>query len=136
MEHGPRRDDELNRLVAGGNYGWNPVPGYNEGVPMTFPGAIGPVWASGFPTIATSGITFLSGRQWRDWNGAVAAAALAGRQLRIILLDGTGTATIGQATVLTNFGRLRTPVQGPDGNLYLTTANANGQDQILRVVPS
>src|SRR6201999_4468660 len=34
-EHGPDRDDEVNRLVSGGDYGWNPVPGYNEGVPMT-----------------------------------------------------------------------------------------------------
>ena len=34
-EHGPDRDDEVNRLVAGGDYGWNPVPGYNESVPMT-----------------------------------------------------------------------------------------------------
>ena len=29
-EHGPSVDDEINRLVRGGNYGWNPVPGYNE----------------------------------------------------------------------------------------------------------
>ena len=36
QEQGTFRDDELNRLVAGGNYGYNPVPGYNESVPMTF----------------------------------------------------------------------------------------------------
>ena len=35
VEHGTDRDDEVNRLVAGGNYGWNPVPGYDESTPMT-----------------------------------------------------------------------------------------------------
>ena len=29
-EHGPDRDDEVNRLRVGGDYGWHPVPGYNE----------------------------------------------------------------------------------------------------------
>jgi glucose/arabinose dehydrogenase len=136
MEHGPNRDDELNWLVLGGNYGWNPVPGYNQSVPMTFAGARGATWSSGFPTIATSGITFLSGPQWRDWNGAVASAALKGAHLRVLLLNAEGTGTVAQAAVLTGFGRLRTPVQGPDGNLYVTTSNGGGADSILRVVPS
>ena len=35
VEHGTHRDDEVNRLGAGRDYGWHPVPGYNEGVPMT-----------------------------------------------------------------------------------------------------
>jgi glucose/arabinose dehydrogenase len=30
------------------------------------------------------------------------------------------------------YGRLRTPVQGPDGALYVTTANGSN-DRILRV---
>ena len=33
-EHGPSVDDEINLLVAG-NFGWDPVPGYTESVPMT-----------------------------------------------------------------------------------------------------
>ena len=33
VEHGPSKDDEINLLVAGRNYGWDPVPGYNEQVP-------------------------------------------------------------------------------------------------------
>jgi len=35
VEHGPSRDDEINLLRSGRNYGWDPVPGYNETVPMT-----------------------------------------------------------------------------------------------------
>ena len=59
VEHGPDRDDEVNLLRNGGDYGWNPVPGYNESVPMTDQGLPGKQveaqWSSGFPTLATSG---------------------------------------------------------------------------------
>jgi glucose/arabinose dehydrogenase len=135
-EHGPDRDDELNLLTAGANYGWDPVPGYNESVPMTRAGATPAVWTSGPSTIATSGITFLDGPQWLDWNGRIAVANLAGQHLRILELNAPGTAVVSEAAVLTTFGRLRTPVQGPDGSLYVTTSNGGGTDQILRVSPS
>jgi glucose/arabinose dehydrogenase len=135
VEHGPDRDDEVNRLVAGANYGWNPVPGYNESVPMTFAGAQPAVWSSGIPTIATSGATFLTGTQWRDWNGRLAVATLKGSHLRIMALDAAGDTTFSQAVTLTGYGRLRTPVQGPDGSLYVTTSNGGGSDQILKVTP-
>ena len=39
-------------------------------------------------------------------------------------------------SVLESFGRLRTPVQGPDGSLYVTTSNGGNADRILRVTPS
>ena len=68
VEHGSDRDDEVNLLVNGGDYGWNPVPGYNESVPMTDPGLPGTQieakWSSGYPTVATSGGTFMYGSQW------------------------------------------------------------------------
>jgi len=35
VEQGTYRDDEVNLLRNGGDYGYNPVPGYNESVPMT-----------------------------------------------------------------------------------------------------
>ena len=50
VEHGPDRDDEVNLLCAGANYGWDPAArGYDEGVPMTdrHPGAVAAVWSSG-----------------------------------------------------------------------------------------
>ena len=34
VEHGTGRDDEINRGVRG-NFGWDPVPGYDESTPMT-----------------------------------------------------------------------------------------------------
>ena len=81
-EHGPDRDDEVNRLITGGDYGWNPVPGYNQSVPMTdhnLPGTQQSAkWRSGFPTIATSGAAWVSGTQWGLYNGTLAVAALKG----------------------------------------------------------
>ena len=49
VEHGPSRDHEINRLVAGGNAGWNPVPGYNEGVSMTNP-SLGNTFSASYST--------------------------------------------------------------------------------------
>ncbi len=36
---------------------------------------------------------------------------------------------------LTDRGRLRSVVQGPDANLYVTTDNGGNTDVILKVVP-
>jgi glucose/arabinose dehydrogenase len=140
VEHGPDRDDELNLLRSGANSGWDPVPGYNEGVPMTdtakFPGASRAVWSSGAPTLATSGATFLSGGQWKSYSGALAVACLKASQLRLFFLDAAGAVAGVEAPMLTGFGRLRSPVQGPDGRLYVTTSNGGGADKILVVTPT
>ncbi len=140
-EHGTDRDDELNRLVAG-QFGWDPVspsgPGYNEGVPMTdlqkFPGAIRALWSSGLPTVAPSGATFINGTRWGSWNGLLAVGLLKGSRLLLFKLNAQGNvAEI--TTTLRGYGRLRSPVQGPDGNLYITTDNGGNTDKILKVTP-
>ena len=144
LEHGTSRDDEVNRLVSGGNYGWDGDndgdSGYEESVPMTdttqFPNAIGAVWNSGSPTIAPSGGTFLSGPQWGTWDGALAMAILKDMRVRILFLDSAGTSTTGFVDVLEDGIRLRSVVQGPDGNLYVTTDASGTSGQIWRVVPS
>lgn len=136
-EHGPDKNDEINAL-AKGNFGWDPVPGYNENVPMTdndkFPEAIPAVWSSG-PIIAPSGVEILKGRQWKTWDGALVVAALRGQQLRILIFDQNNKLQ-SETITLQNLGRLRGAVQGPDGNLYITTDNGGGQDQILRIIPN
>ena len=145
VEHGSYRDDEVNRLVKKGNYGWNPVPraagdpAYNEGAnsPMTdhsLPGAQrGARWSSGDPTIATSGAAFL-GPSWGDWDGALAVTALKGQSLRVLLFRPSGElqAAWRPAALNGTFGRLRAAVRGPDGALYLSTANGS-DDKILKV---
>ena len=138
VEHGPSRDDELTLLRAGGNGGWDPTPGYNQTVPMTdlakYPSAMRPTWASGSPTIATSGATFVHGSAWKAWSGALVVACLAGKQLRAFFVDGGGGLT-GQEVIFTTADRLRSPVLGPDGSLYVTTSNGTN-DRILRFTPT
>ena len=138
VEHGPDVDDEVNLMVPGANYGWDPVPGYNQSVPMTdlkkFPDAVSAVWSSGAPTIAPSGGTFVSGGQWGAYNGALVIAALKGMQLRALFLDAPGK-LVDQKIIFSGNDRLRSPVLGPDGNLYVTTSNGSN-DRIIRFTPS
>jgi len=138
VEHGTDRDDEVNSLVAGANYGWDPVPGYDESRPMTdktkFPAAKDASWSSGYPTIAPSGATFLTGSQWGAWNGAMAVAVLKGTQVRILTFNPNGTLATDYGAFVTNQGRLRAAALGPDGNLYLSQDANPGS--ILKVVPS
>lgn len=139
-EHGPDRNDEINKLVNGGNYGWNPVPGYNESVPMTdhsLPGRqISARWSSGYPTIATSGSSFVYGTQWGRYAGTLAVAALKGSELVFLKFDHIGHfrwKAIPDA--LTHYGRLRAVTQLPGGSLLVTTDNGSGHDAVLRVRP-
>ncbi len=141
IEHGPDRDDEVNVLVPG-DFGWDPDPpgpsaAYDESRPMTRAGAIGAAWSSGIPTIAPSGGAVLSGPQWKGWERALAMAVLKGKELRVMFFDDfLGFSSIGSTFEMRGAGRLRSAVQGPDGNLYITTDNGSMNDQILRAVPS
>ncbi len=138
VEHGSDVDDEVNLLVPG-NFGWAPpAAGYQEkDVPMTdlsrFPDAITAIWKSGKPTQAPSGATFLRGTQWKGWDGALAITVLKDHHLKILQVDDKNLITH-EDRVLSDFGRLRTAVQGPDGNVYISTDNG-GSDQIIRVIP-
>ncbi len=141
IEQGPSLDDEINLLTSGGNYGWNPVPGYNESAPMTdlstYPSAVEARWSSGDPTLGTSGGVFLNGSDWGPWNGRLAVATLTGQSLRIFEFTSRGD-FVSQVVVPefdNAFGRLRTAVLGPDGALYLTTSDGSN-DRILKVAPS
>ena len=138
VEHGTDRDDEVNLLRAGGNGGWDPVPGYTETAPMTnltrFPDAMRPVWTSGATSLAPSGATFVTAAGWRNLTGALVLACLRGAQLRALSVDAGGGLT-GERVILTGQGRLRSPVQGPDGSLYVATSNGGGVDKVLRITP-
>ena len=147
VEHGPSRDDEVNLVLRGRNYGWDPVPagggtGYNEQVPMTdltkFPNAVVASWSSGSPTLATSGATFLSGRQWRAWNGSMVVGVLKDTGLLRLTFDRAGGLTSQEMIPEFDgtYGRIRTAQQGSDGSLYLTTSNGGQADVILKVTPT
>jgi glucose/arabinose dehydrogenase len=136
-EHGPSVDDEINLLVEG-NFGWEPGPGYDESVPMTdlekFPGAVEAAWSSGSPTLALAGASFIEGKAWGNWDGALVVAALKAKHLHIYFVDSQGRVT-GDERAIGDEGRLRTPRQGPDGLLYITNDGGGGDGKVLRVTP-
>lgn len=139
VEHGTWRDDEVNILFPGRDYGWQAGPGYDESPPMTnhsLPGRqFGARWSSGNPTIATSGAAWLTHRRWGVRRGMLAVANLKDSSLLLLRFDDRGhLKKVRKPPRLDGaFGRLRTAQLGPDGRLYLTTDNGNGNDRVLVV---
>lgn len=139
VEHGTHRDDEINRLGKGRNYGWNPVPGYNERRPMTdhrLPGRqVSARWRSGNPTIAPSGADFVAGKRWGAYRGTLAVAVLKGQRVMFVKLNRKGRVKWTRSPAeLRRFGRLR-DVTTSGNALLVTTDNGDGQDVVLRVTP-
>ena len=139
VEHGSFRDDEVNRLVPGGDYGWNPVPGYDESVPMTDQSLPGvqqeAAWSSGSPTRATSGAAWVHGAEWGRLDGTLAVAALKASQVLFLRFDAAGRLlSVDRPKALKRFGRLRSVTSTRNGDLLVTTDNG-ARDRVLRISP-
>ena len=147
-EHGPQGGDEVNRTLAGRNYGW-PVISHGQEYGTTTPVgegvakagmeqpvsvwemADGSTWLSGAKrSTAPSGMAFFTGNQPTHWNGSLFLGALAGQTLWRLQLD--GNRVVGRERLLTGLNaRIRDVRQGPDGRLYLLTDGSSGR--LLRV---
>jgi aldose sugar dehydrogenase len=129
-EHGPRGGDEINRMEAGGNYGWPLVRfgTHYDGRPIQDPepgdGMIAPLvdWT---PAIAPSGMAFYTGDRFPRWRGHVFSGALVGQHLRRVAFD--GTEPVEEERLLEDYGaRIRDVRDGPDGYLYFLTDSPAG----------
>lgn len=149
-EHGPQGGDEVNRTLAGRNFGW-PVISHGqeygsttqvgEGTakagmeqPVAYWEMIdGSTWSSGAKrSIAPSGMAFFTGSTPTHWNGSLFLGALAGQALWRLQLD--GNRVVGRERLLTSLNeRIRDVRQGPDGHLWLLTDGSSGR--LLRVDP-
>jgi glucose/arabinose dehydrogenase len=137
QEHGPRGGDEINVLAPGKNYGW-PVIGYG----IDYNGARihesthrdgmeQPIWYW-VPSIAPSGMAFLTGDLFPAWRGNLFVGALAGQALVRLELD--GEKVVKEERLLHELReRIRDVRQGPDSALWLVTDNSAGR--LLRVTP-
>jgi glucose/arabinose dehydrogenase len=138
-EHGPQGGDEVNVMRSGLNYGWPIITyGVNYGLGtkigegQTKPGMVQPVhvWV---PSIAPSGMAFVSGQQFPQWQGNLLVGALRGQMLVRLSLD--GEKVLGEERLLQGRGgRIRDVRMGPDGLVYLLTDEAQGS--LLRLEPA
>ena len=136
-EHGTDTNDEINVVVAGGNYGYPCVTGASDPGPITdrcgqATDYLPPAWASGSPTLATSGATFLIGAEWGEWEGDLIVSTLKEEDLRRFSVSAEGVVAFEEVLLDGRFRRLRAVVIGPDGALYVSTTNGAG-DRIIRV---
>ncbi|MDV6231159.1 PQQ-dependent sugar dehydrogenase [Rhodococcus cercidiphylli] len=144
VEQGTSRDDELNLLVPGGNYGYRPdrLPFiYDESVPMTdparVPGALAAVWSSGSPAIATPGLTFADGASWGSWNGAAVISSQQEEKLVFLKLSEDGTEFVDEADALVGtYGRLRSLTSFGGAGAFLLTTDNGSDDKVLLVTPA
>lgn len=141
-EHGARGGDELNRIHAGGNYGW-PLISYGTdytgdkiGDGQTArEGMVQPryFWR---PSIAPSGLTFYTGDMFPEWRGNIFVTALSGQHISRLVMD--GNRVIAEERLLVERGeRIRELRQGPDGALYALTNEEGdapkGTGELLRI---
>jgi glucose/arabinose dehydrogenase len=141
-EHGPNQDDEVTRLLPGGNGGWNPNDGngnYNgyAGARMTdttaFPNALRPGLVVS-DSEGMSGCDFAQGPTWKSWDGRIVVGMLAGRRVVSARFDTPGIRTVtGPTNAFVGVSQIRAVTRGPDGFLYVATNGSAPNDQIWRV---
>ena len=136
-EHGAKGGDELNRLVAGANYGWplvtHSVEYWDEAISSerSRPGMVDPVsvWT---PSIAASGLAVYRGTAFRGWDGSLLAGGLMSQDVRRIRLDAQGRHA-GETRIRIG-ARVRDVRVGPDGLVYVLTDEPEGR--LLRLSPA
>lgn len=170
-ENGPWHSDEVTALVPGGNAGWDPRPnvggrgacpdnycGYSPNqmgamdpkdraafMPMTdtktYPNAMRPAWNNDGLSQGMFGSTFLSGKQWKGWDGKMVVGyggigihgTPVGNRLEILDIAADGKSAVRSKVDLPMpASRFRSVVQGPDGNLYV----ASDEGSIARLTPN
>lgn len=143
-EQGPNGGDEINVLEAGANYGW---PYVSHG--RTYPGPLvseNPTLAGTkqpelywVPSIAVTGMTFYSGRVFTGWEGNAFVGGLRygetprTGQVQRIQFNDNWQEVRREPLLLELKQRIRDVREGPDGLLYVLTAENRGA--VLRIEP-
>ncbi|MDE1861415.1 MAG: PQQ-dependent sugar dehydrogenase [Thaumarchaeota archaeon] len=130
-EDGPTRNDEINLIQPGQNYGW----------PATECAGSRQYRASldcFNPSIGPAGLDYYAEGKLDMKNSLLMATLLGHGIYKMILQNGTIT---GQNIIFDGVGRIRDVDEGPDGYLYVLTSNTDGMgfpashdDKLLRIV--
>lgn len=133
-EHGPRGGDEINIIKSGKNYGW-PLVSYGinySGTKFTdntsLPGMEQPIhyWV---PSIAPSGMTFITSDIYPEWKGNLLVGSLKFQYLNRCVMS--NNKVIKEEKLIENLGRVRSVKQGPDGYIYVGVENVG----IVKIIP-
>ncbi|WP_445736470.1 PQQ-dependent sugar dehydrogenase [Mariniflexile sp.] len=133
-EHGPKGGDEINIIEKGKNYGWQVISyGINyDGTPFTDitekEGMEQPLfyWV---PSIAPSGMTFVTSDKYPDWKGNLLVGSLKFSYLERLVIENNKVTK--REKLLEGMGRVRNVRQGPDGYIY---AGIEGKG-IVKIIP-
>ena len=121
-EHGPKGGDEINIIQKGKNFGWPIIShGINySGTKFTdhtsLPGMEQPLfyWV---PSIAPSGMTFITSDIYPEWKGNLLVGSLKFRYLERLELK--NDKVVKREKLFEGMGRVRNVKQGPDGYIYV-----------------
>ena len=134
-EHGPQGGDEINIVKKGANYGWSVVTyGINyDGTTITTetqkPGIENPIYYW-LPSIAPSGMAFVTSDKYPDWKGHLLVGSLKFQYLELVKLK--GAAVTDRQKIAADSGRVRNVMQGPDGYIYVAVEGKG----ILKIIPN
>lgn len=121
-EHGPRGGDEINIIEAGKNYGWPKITyGKNySGTTITkntaLPGMEQPFyyWV---PSIAASGMAFVTGNKYPDWEGDLLVGSLTKTYLERLTIR--NNKVVAREKIADGIGRVRDVIIGPYGYIHI-----------------
>lgn len=134
-EHGPQGGDEINIIKKGANYGWAIVTygiDYDGTTISTLtekPGVENPIYYW-LPSIAPSGMAFVTSDRYKDWKGHLLVGSLKFQYLELVKLK--ENAVIERQKIATDIGRVRNVAQGPDGFIYIAVEGKG----IFKIIPN
>jgi len=130
-ELGPQKNDEINLIKAGQNYGW---PEEQCSGDSRFVDSL----VCYDPNIEPGGIVFYQGDKL-DLKSKMIMASLSPQKLDQLEINEDGL--ISQYSILSGLGRIRDVTEGPDGYLYFITSNTDGRafpdkddDKLVRIL--
>ena len=131
-EFGPEKNDEINKIQSGKNYGW-PEHQCSGGRANGFEDAV----LCYDPSIEPGGILFYSGDKLDFESPFIMASMRAINLYQVDFEEGLSS----QKSILSGVGRIRDVVQGDDGSLYVITSNTDGKgfpdrtdDKLVRIL--
>ncbi len=133
-EHGPKGGDEINIIAKGKNYGWPTITyGVNYSgttiTELTHKDGMEQPEYYWDPSIAPSGMTFVTSDRYSDWKGHLLVGSLKFGYLVLCKLD--GNKVVDTQIVMKGIGRVRNVKQLSDGYIYVATDG----DGIKKIIP-